>query len=171
MTSEEISGREFSSSLRGLNPEEVYEHLDTLAQEWRLMEEKQAQMASRLRELKGQLERYQEREQTLKKALETLEENRIQVVEAANREATLIRGEASLQAEKILKQAEGKRELLAEEIRTLEILYARLRSRLKVTLETFFELLKTPEELREELLPRSLRQDAVEEREEKGEEG
>ena len=165
MTSEEIAGREFSTSIRGLNAEEVYEYLDILAQDWRLMEEKQAQMASRLRELKESLEQYMEREQNIQKALNALEETRTQATEAARREADLIRGEASLEADKILDQAKARRDLLSEEIRSLEILYARLRTRLRVVLETFSELLKSPEELREELLPRDMRTDGKKEAE------
>jgi len=152
MTYEEISGKEFSSSLRGLNADEVYDHLDLVAQEWRLLEEEYADATSKIKDLTERVEAYKGRENALQKTLESIEGVRIQAVETAQREGALIRAEAELEADKIVKAAETKKMILCEEIKTLETLYASLRNRFKVVLDTVSDLIKSPEELGEQAL-------------------
>ena len=92
------------------------------------------------------------------RAMSSIDKNRADSEALAKREAELIRGQAKLEAEKILRQAEMRRKILAEDIRSLEVLYGKLRSRLKIILETINDLLKTPEELKAEIPARAKRQ-------------
>ena len=150
MQSEDISQKEFGSSLRGLNQEEVYTFLESVAQEWAQKEREDGRLRGELGQLKERLRAYEEKEQALNQTLAAIERNRGETQELAKREAELIRSEARLEAEQMLQHAESRRQLALEEIRTLETLYARLRARLKGVLDTFDDLLKSPEELREE---------------------
>ena len=108
-------------------------------------------LKAQIKELRDKLGHHEAKEESLNKTLESLEKAKAESKQLAQREADLIRSEAKVEAEKILRQMEMRRQMLMEEIRSLETFYARLRSRLKVILDTFSDLIKTPEELREEI--------------------
>ena len=55
MTSADIAEKEFATSLRGCNQEEVYEFLEAIAREWQLMERENLRLKRDIGELKSRI--------------------------------------------------------------------------------------------------------------------
>ncbi len=131
----EITQREFSRKMRGLDPDEVRAFLEQVAEEMTRLLQQTTDQASLVQRLEAQVRSYYEREDAVRNTLVTAQKMTDEVKAHAKREADLIVKEAELRAEKLLEQAHQKLGQVQAEIAELrrqrDLFAARLRGHIK----------------------------------------
>jgi cell division initiation protein len=113
--------------VRGYDRDEVDELLDRIVASFEDVWRERADLADRVEQLEGELERYRELEGLLRATLVSAERAAAELREGAQREADLIVGEARTAARTITRDAGSERDrLLAETRRVRAILSAAL---------------------------------------------
>lgn len=115
----DVRKQEFRKAMRGLDGDEVYAFLSTVADEYEAVLNDNKALRERLLELDDKVQEYRSIERTLRDTLLTAERVTVEAKDNARREATLIVKEAQLEAQKALRDitAEGAR--LRSEIQRL----------------------------------------------------
>jgi cell division initiation protein len=131
----EITQREFSRKMRGLDPDEVRAFLEQVAEEMTRLLQQSADHASLVQRLEAQVRALEDREDAVRNTLVTAQKMTDDIKSNAKREADLIIKESELRAEKLLEQAHQKLGQVQAEIAELrrqrDLFAARLRGHIK----------------------------------------
>ena len=145
MTPVEIKKAEFKKVIRGYDPEEVQNFLDTLAAE---MEESIAEhkaLADKANELEIQLRDYKSVEKAIQQTLMQAQETSAKSMENSRQEGQLIMKEAELKSFQMLDKARNDLTVLKEQLTILKAKKDSIVSRLKMLLTSELELIKALE--------------------------
>ena len=144
----EVKKYEFGKSLRGYDPTEVRSFLESLANELEQLISTNRSQFSELEKLRAEVSAYQRVEQNMKEALVNAQESQRDAREDSLRESELIRREAELAAEKIIRNSNVRGDEIRREIEALaarrDSFVRKLRSLIRSELE-LIELLESAE--------------------------
>ena len=115
----DVRKQEFRKGMRGLDPDEVYAFLATVADEYEAALNDNKALRERLLELDDKVQEYRTIERTLRDTLVTAERVTVESKDNARREASLIVKEAQLQAERSLRDISSEAVRLRQEIQRL----------------------------------------------------
>ena len=139
----EIRNHGFQRRIRGYDPEEVdafmrmvSEDYENLLREAQTLREKLARAAVRIEDLSST-------EGILKETLTTAQKLGADLQRTAMKEAEVLIGEAEIKGEKILDAAHRRAAKLADDIREMKNLRARVSNAVRATLETHLSLLES----------------------------
>ena len=147
----DIDQQQFSVVFRGSDPEEVRAFLNQVSRELEEQNRSNLRLKEDMRRLEQQVEGFREHEAQLRDALASASRMTDDIKESAKKEATLIRAEAEVEAEKIVSEARNDLARYAEESRTLRLQKTRLLTELRTVLESHRRLLETQEEMDREV--------------------
>jgi len=150
----EIKKYEFGKSLRGYDTTEVRGLLESIANELEQLLNTNRNQTSELDKLRAEVATYHRVEQNMKEALVNAQEAQRGAREDSLRESELIRREAELAAEKIVRDANVRGEEIRREIETLvnrrDLFVRKLKSLIRSELE-LIELLEAADSDQEEV--------------------
>ena len=115
----DVRKQEFRKAMRGLDADEVYAFLSTVADEYEAVLNDNKALRERLLELDDKVQEYRSIERTLRDTLLTAERVTVEAKDNARREATLIVKEAQLEAQKALRDITADGARLRQEIQRL----------------------------------------------------
>jgi cell division initiation protein len=113
-TPRDIQRREFETSFRGLNPDQVYEFLREVATDWEDMLQENLQLTNELMEHRNRSRQYHEQDRIFKETLMQAQKTRDEWMDIAEREADLMKKEARFQSDELIRMAQ-------EEVAKMEI--------------------------------------------------
>jgi cell division initiation protein len=113
-TPRDIQRREFDSSFRGLNPDQVYEFLREVASDLEELLQENQQTNNELAEHRNRILQYHEQDRIFKETLMQAQRTREEWMEIAEREADLMKKEARFQSDEMIKAAQ-------EEVARMEV--------------------------------------------------
>jgi len=135
----EIKKHEFSRAVRGYDPVEVRNFLETIASEIERMGESLRNQTAEIEVIRAELSAFQRMEQNMHEAMVNVQETLRDAREGARKESDLMRREAEVIAERIIADARRKGEDIRRELETLgnrkESLVRKLRALLRSELE------------------------------------
>ena len=139
----DVRKQEFRKAMRGLDGDEVYAFLSTVADEYEAVLNDNKALRERLLELDDKVQEYRSIERTLRDTLLTAERVTVEAKDNARREATLIVKEAQLEAQKALRDitAEGAR--LRQEIQRLRSQRDAYLAKMKVVAESHVKFMES----------------------------
>lgn len=144
----EVKKYEFGKSLRGYDTTEVHSFLESIANDLEQLIETNRNQTSELDKLRSEVSTYQRVEHNMKEALVNAQEAQRGAREDSLRESELIRHEAELAAEKIVRDANVRGAEIKREIETLvarrDSFVRKLRNLIRSELE-LIELLESAE--------------------------
>ena len=127
----DVRKQEFRKGMRGLDPEEVYAFLATVADEYETVLTDNRQLRDRVLELDEKVTEYRNMEKTLRDTLLTAERVMNEARENARKEAELILRDARVQAQQASQSSARQAETLRAQLRELRSLRDRYLARLK----------------------------------------
>lgn len=142
----DIRKQEFRKTMRGLDSEEVYAFLSTVADEYEAVLSDNKNLRERIVELEERLKEYKNIEQNLRNTLLTAEKVTSEAKENARREACLIVREAEVEAEKAAETIRAHTQQLRREILELKKQKDNYLLRLKTLIESHRKVLEGFEE-------------------------
>lgn len=145
LTPLDIRKQEFKKAMRGLDSDEVYAFLSTIADEYEAVINDNKALRERLLELDDKVQEYRNMEKTLRDTLLTAERVTVEAKENARREADLITKEAQIEAEKAVRDIRNTAMRLRQDIQTLKQQKESYLSRLKVLVESHMKFVATAE--------------------------
>jgi len=132
----DIRKQEFRKTMRGLDADEVYAFLNTVADEYEIVLSDNKKLRERIVELEERLKEYKNIETNLRNTLLTAERLTAEAKENAKREASLIIREAEMEAEKAAEAIRAQTQQLRREILELKKHKDNYIARLKTWLES-----------------------------------
>ncbi len=145
LTPLDIRKQEFKKAMRGLDGDEVYAFLATIADEYEAVINDNKALRERLLELDDKVQEYRNMEKTLRDTLLTAERVTVEAKENARREASLIVKEAQIEAEKAARDVRNNAMKLRQEIQTLKQQKDGYLSRLKILIESHMKFVEAAE--------------------------
>ncbi|UCF06011.1 MAG: DivIVA domain-containing protein [bacterium] len=142
----DIRKQEFRKTMRGLDNDEVYAFLNTVAEEYEVVLSDNKRLRERIVELEGQLKDYKEIESNLRNTLLTAEKMTAEARENARREASLIVRESEMEAQKAAEVIRAHTVQLRREILDLKKQKDNYLTRLKTLIESHRKVLEGFEE-------------------------
>ncbi|MDH3198581.1 MAG: DivIVA domain-containing protein [Candidatus Krumholzibacteria bacterium] len=115
----DVRKQEFRKGMRGLDPDEVYAFLATVADEYEAVLNDNKALRERVLELDDKVQEYRAMEKTLRDTLLTAERVTVDAKDNARREANLIIKEAQIEAEKALRDIKSEAMKLRQQIQQL----------------------------------------------------
>jgi cell division initiation protein len=115
----DVRKQEFRKGMRGLDPDEVYAFLATVADEYEAVLNDNKALRERVLELDDKVQEYRGMEKTLRDTLLTAERVTVDAKDNARREANLIIKEAQIEAEKALRDIKSEAMKLRQQIQQL----------------------------------------------------
>ncbi len=141
----DVRKQEFRRSMRGLDAEEVYAFLATVADEYEAVLNDSKALKERLLELDDKVQEYRNMEKTLRNTLMTAERVNAESKENARREAGLIIKEAQIEAEKALRSVRSEQMTLRNSVRELKRQQESYLSRIKMLAEAHLKFIQSSE--------------------------
>ena len=141
MTAMEIEKQSFRRVLRGFDPEEVELYLRSVAEEVERLNLENSEVHDELAKMRGDLEQYRSREQTLQQTLVTAQQLTEEFKERSRGEADALIRAARVKAERLTQDAQDRMELIEEDIRRCKLERELLVKRLRSTIEEHLTLL------------------------------
>ena len=141
----DVRKQEFRRGMRGLDPDEVYAFLATVADEYEAALNDNKALRERLLELDDKVQEYRTIERTLRDTLVTAERVTVEAKDNARREATLIIKEAQLQAEKSLRDISSEAVRLRQEIQRLRSQRDAYVAKMRVVAESHVKFIESAE--------------------------
>ena len=120
LTPLDIRKQEFRRAMRGYEPAGVEEFRERVADALERVIRERAQLDERLRNFHEQLRAFRDREKAMNDALVAAQQLRVEMQEAARREADLVLQEARGQAAEIVREARRAHEELRDQARAAE---------------------------------------------------
>ena len=139
----DVRKQEFRRGMRGLDPDEVYAFLATVADEYEAALNDNKALRERLLELDDKVQEYRTIERTLRDTLVTAERVTVEAKDNARREATLIVKEAQLQAERALRDISSEAIRLRQEIQRLRSQRDAYVAKMKVVAESHVKFIES----------------------------
>ena len=137
----EIKQQEFKRVMRGYDTIEVDTFMDMVGTEFEKILNSTREFEKKIIALEAELNNFKEVESTLKQTLMNVQESSDKSMANSKKEASLIRKEAELQAQKLLENARRERDAMSEEVITLKTQKQSLISRLRHVLTSQLELM------------------------------
>jgi cell division initiation protein len=137
----EIKQQEFKRVMRGYDTVEVDTFLDMVGAEYENLLNNVKEYEKKVLVLEAELSNFKEVESTLKQTLMNVQESSDKSLANSKKEASLIRKEAELQAQKLLENARRERDTMSEEVITLKTQKQSLIARLRHVLTSQLELM------------------------------
>jgi cell division initiation protein len=109
LTPLEIKKQEFSTSMRGLNPDEVRTFLSLIAGEWEHLRQENKEQQEQIKDLRGKVDHYKQLEKSLHDTLQDVRDSAETRLQGAQHRADQTMEKARLQAADIVRQAEQQR--------------------------------------------------------------
>ena len=141
LTPLEIKQQEFKRVMRGYDTVEVDTFMDMVGTEFERMLNNLKEYEKKIMILESELSNFKEVESTLKQTLMNVQENSDKSLANSKKEASLIRKEAELQAQKLIEDARRERDTMSEEVITLKTQKQSLIARLRHVLTSQLELM------------------------------
>ncbi len=141
----DVRKQEFRRVMRGLDADEVYAFLATVADEYEAVLNDNKALRERLLELDDKVQEYRSIERTLRDTLLTAERVTVESKDNARREANLIVKEAQLQAEQALRDITGEAARLRQEVQRLRSQRDSYIAKMKVVAESHVKFIETAE--------------------------
>jgi cell division initiation protein len=141
----DVRKQEFRRGMRGLDPDEVYAFLATVADEYEAALNDNKALRERLLELDDKVQEYRTIERTLRDTLVTAERVTVESKDNARREANLIIKEAQLQAERALRDISSEAVRLRQEIQRLRSQRDAYVAKMKVVAESHVKFIESAE--------------------------
>jgi cell division initiation protein len=146
----EVQNHHFSRRFTGLDPDEVQTFLRMVAEDYEsLMRENEVLVEKALR-LEGRVEELAADERILRETLVSAQAMSEDMRQSAVREAEVLLSEAEVRAEKILDASHRRAARLAEEIREMRSVRARLAMALRASIESHLNLVDNLEKATDE---------------------
>ena len=101
----EIRQQEFTKKMRGFDPDEVQNFLESLAEELQKLNEENESLKSEVETLTEQINEYKKIEKNLQDTLLKAQENSAKSLEAVKKQTSLMMKEAELKASQIIEKA------------------------------------------------------------------
>ena len=143
LTPLDIQNHRFATRWRGLDPVEVEGFLALLSEDYETLLRERDQLADRVRSLERRVEELSSNEKILQDTLITAQTLSEDLKRTAMKESEVLVSEAEVKAEKVLDAEHRRAAKLAEDIRTMRQLRARMAAALRQTIETHLALLDT----------------------------
>jgi cell division initiation protein len=137
----EIKQQEFKRVMRGYDTVEVDTFLDMVGAEFEKLLNDAKEFEKKQIALEAELSNFKEVESTLKQTLMNVQETSDKSLANSKKEATLMRKEAELQAQKLVENARRERDTMSEEVITLKTQKQSLIARLRHVLTSQLELM------------------------------
>jgi cell division initiation protein len=137
----EIKQQEFKRVMRGYDTVEVDTFMDMVGTEFEKLLNSTREFEKKIIALEAELGNFKEVESTLKQTLMNVQENSDKSLANSKKEASLIRKEAELQAQKLIENARRERDVMSEEVITLKTQKQSLIARLRHVLTSQLELM------------------------------
>ena len=141
----DVRKQEFRKGMRGLDPDEVYAFLATVADEYEAALNDNKALRERLLELDDKVQEYRTIERTLRDTLVTAERVTVESKDNARREASLIIKEAQLQAERSLRDISSEAVRLRQEIQRLRSHRDAYVAKMKVVADSHVKFIESAE--------------------------
>jgi cell division initiation protein len=141
LTPIEIKQQEFKRVMRGYDTVEVDTFMEMIGAEFEKILSDTLRYEKKIIALEAELSNFKEVESTLKQTLMNVQENSDKSFANSKKEASLIRKEAELQAQKLVENARRERDVMNEEVVTLKTQKKSLISRLRHVLTSQLELM------------------------------
>jgi cell division initiation protein len=141
----DVRKQEFRKGMRGLDPDEVYAFLATVADEYEAALNDNKALRERLLELDDKVQEYRTIERTLRDTLVTAERVTVESKDNARREASLIVKEAQLQAERSLRDISSEAVRLRQEIQRLRSQRDAYVAKMRVVAESHVKFIESAE--------------------------
>lgn len=139
----DVRKQEFRKAMRGLDADEVYAFLSTVADEYEAVLNDNKALRERLLELDDKVQEYRSIERTLRDTLLTAERVTLEAKDNARREATLIVKEAQLEAQKALRDITADGARLRQEIQRLRSQRDANLARMKVVADSHVKFIES----------------------------
>jgi cell division initiation protein len=146
LTPLDIRKQEFKKGMRGLDADEVYAFLATVADEYEAAVSDNKALRERLLELDDKVQEYRNMEKTLRDTLLTAERVTVEAKDNARREAELIIKQAELDADKGVRDIKASATQLRQEIKTLKNQRESYLARMKMLVESYLKFIETAEQ-------------------------
>ncbi len=137
----DVRNHGFARRLYGYAPEEVDEFLRLVAEDYENVLRELGAQAEQIAKLETQVEMLASNEQVLQDTLMTAQKVSEDLKRTAMKEAEVLIGEAEVKGEKVLEAAHRRASALAEDIREMKQLKARLAASVRGAFETHLRLL------------------------------
>lgn len=147
----DVENQEFSSRLRGYDPEEVRLYLRSVAEEIERLTLENGTLREETGALKQRLEEFRDRERSLQETLITAQKMAQDLKEKSRTESDLMLKEARLKTERILEQAQDQLARIEAEIGRAKLERDAFENRLRNTIEEHLSLLDLRKQDRAEL--------------------
>ena len=141
----DVRKQEFRKVMRGLDADEVYAFLSTVADEYEAALNDNKALRERLLELDDKVQEYRTIERTLRDTLLTAERVTVESKDNARREASLIVKEAQLQAERSLRDITSEAVRLRQEVQRLRSQRDAYLAKMKVVAESHVKFIESAE--------------------------
>jgi cell division initiation protein len=139
----DIRQKRFQSSFRGFSARDVEGYLELLAGEFEEVVKENITLKETLKRLQMELEHHKERERTLQETMVTAQRISEDLRQAAKKEADIILGDAELQAEKIVHNAQQKLVQVVDDINELKRQRVQFESQVRSIIDAHQKLLET----------------------------
>jgi len=146
LTPLDIRKQEFKRGMRGLDADEVYAFLATIADEYEAVLNDNKALRERLLELDDKVQEYRNMEKTLRDTLLTAERITVDAKDTARREAELIIKQAELDADKGVRDIKANATRLRQEIKSLKSQRESYVSRMKMLVESHLKFIESAEQ-------------------------
>jgi len=151
LTPLDIQQQRFRVSFRGYDTKEVEAFLEQAANAFEDLQRETLRLADETKKLQSDIEEYQRREGTFKRALLHSQKVLDQMQENARRQAEVIVAEAETKAEKLLQQAQNRLAQLQESIAGLKRQRVQVEAEITFVIENHRRLLEADRESTREL--------------------
>ena len=138
----DIRKKKFSAQLRGLNPQEVKNFLDQIANEMEALRKERSLLAEKVDEVSAKLEGYSRTEKLLKDTLVTAQQATSDMKQATQKEVEAIVEKAKLEAKNIIQEAEDDIKELKEELNELAIKKQTFLGEIKGIIQSYLSMLE-----------------------------
>jgi cell division initiation protein len=139
----DVRKQEFRKGMRGLDPEEVYAFLSTVADEYEAVLNDNKALRERLLELDDKVQEYRTMEKTLRDTLLTAERVNVEAKDNARREANIIIKEAQIEAEKALRDIKTEAMKLRSQVQQLHSQRDAYLARMRVVAESHLSYIES----------------------------
>ncbi len=146
----DIQQKQFSSRFRGFDMEEVDSFLELIREEMEELLRDNANLREESRRFEKQLKEYKNIETTLKDTLISTQQMADEFRSTAKKEADLLRKEAELQSEKLLRDAQDKVVEVHEDITDLKGVRRHFKEELRRLIESHLSMMEFDREREEE---------------------
>jgi cell division initiation protein len=142
LTPLDIRNHSFSTRLRGLDSAEVEAFMRLIAEDYEDAIRENETLREKVQMLRGRVEELSQSEKTLQKTIVTAQNLSDDLKKTAVRESEVLVAEAEVKAEKILTASHRRVAKLAQDIREMKLLRARLSTAIRTVVENHLTLLE-----------------------------